>query len=443
MSSPAALFAEGIKPSKSLRDIGLQALDIVFAEQIQIEDHAIYLKGEFPTKIKSTLVPALVGVGKMFGEDDEATGFTTASVLNVLGEIYLHHQDLKMQPNISKIPEVFSLALPSFSRYEEAGSYNFYPPTTSKDGKLVRRPLDMTLFPLWHGFTNIPNDSDSTSAMLMSQALSQKIRGEEAEVSQSALEQISEYRDIRRHPMFYNRLEKRKETGAFMTWLFDEHDPKMPRFFFSKSSKGSRIPFNKNDVDCVVNANILKLLAILNKEIPGKKEACDMLNSMIEKDESYSCGIYYPNTYNLPFALSSAKSFGDQCLTEKNEELMLSRIVEQQLPDGSWKNLGNIWTDETLSTAFALHTLLNSAEPETKTRQAILDGLRYLLTVARVKSGKYVWKEDNFFTATAIARSLIMWRSKAYTHAVIASVFLKASEAFPDLTDIDVAHGRF
>jgi hypothetical protein len=292
------------------------------------------------------------------------------------------------------------------------------------------------LFPIWKGFTNIPNDSDSSSAILMSKVLYEKVMGVKVENPNEALKQMSQYRDLNRHPMYYNRWEKRRNTGAFMTWLFDEKDPAMPHFWFAKSEQGTRIPFNKNDVDCVVNANILKLLAALNQQIPGMQESCDMLNSMVEKDESDTCGIYYPNTYNLGFALGSAKTFGNQCISPANEQLMVSRIVSQRQEDGSWTNIGNIWKDETLSTAFALHAILTlDSNPSSETRWAVYHGLRYLLRSAKLKSGSYEWQEDNFFTATAAARSLLMWRSKAYTHAVIASVFLKAAKWFPELTD--------
>ena len=60
----------------SLKDVSFKTLNYVLAEQIQDDTSNIYIKGEWPTQIKSTLVPVVAGVGKLFGHDDEATAFT-------------------------------------------------------------------------------------------------------------------------------------------------------------------------------------------------------------------------------------------------------------------------------------------------------------------------------------------------------------------------------
>ncbi len=290
-----AKYVPDIIADRSLEDIALSTLEYSYKDQVDTDDR-IYLSGEFRTKIQSTLVPALVGVGKAFGQDDEASAFTTASVVNVLAPLYLKYPGLHKNPTFKKIPAVIANAVKTYSRYKAGSTYNFYPPLKLDDGQIVRRPIDMTLFPLWFGFTNIPNDSDTTSSVLTSLIYDRMVNNTNYVMEVNALEEISTYQDLNRNPMYYNRFEKRIKTGAFMTWLINEKDPKMPRFFFAGSEKGERIPFNKNDVDCIVNVNILKLLALSKKSILGDTSACEMLNDMIVKDENNTCGIYYPNT---------------------------------------------------------------------------------------------------------------------------------------------------
>lgn len=431
--SVQAKYVPDMIAHRTLQEVALSALEYSFKDQVDTADR-IYLAGEFRTKIQSTLVPALVGVGKAFSQDDEASAFTTGAVVNVLAPIYLKHPELQRNPTLKKIPAVIAKAVKTYPRYKAGSTYNFYPPLQLENGQIVRRPIDMTLNPIWHGFTNIPNDSDTTSTVLTSLIYNKMVNGTKFEIDVNSLEEISTYQDLNRNPMYYNRFEKRIKTGAFMTWLMNEKDPKMPRFFFASSEKGERIPFNKNDVDCIVNVNILKLLTLSKKSIPGDSSACEMVNDMIAKDENATCGIYYPNTYNLGFSLAANKSMGSQCLKRENENTLVKKIIDEQTADGNWVNI-NIWEDHTLSTTFALTALLEFGDLNDRfVLQSIFYGVHYLLKTARLKDDLVNWPEDNFFTATAIARSLIMWRSKAYTNASIAAVLLRLHQLYPQYT---------
>ena len=59
----------------TLQEIAESTLSQTLDHQIKTENK-IYLKGEWPTEIKSTLIPSLVGVGRLIGSDEEATAFT-------------------------------------------------------------------------------------------------------------------------------------------------------------------------------------------------------------------------------------------------------------------------------------------------------------------------------------------------------------------------------
>lgn len=424
-------YVPDVIADKSLQDVALSALEYSFKDQVTVADK-YYFEGEFKTKIQSTLVPALVGVGQAFGQDDEATAFTTASVINILAPIYLRFPELKKNATFNKIPQVIANGVKTYSRYKDGTTYNFYPPKQLENGMIVRRPIDMQLFPIWFGFTNIPNDSDTTSAVLTSYLYDQAVNKTKFTLDVAALDEISVHVDLNRNPMYYNRFEKRIKTGAFMTWLLNEKDKDMPRFIFAESQAGARIPFNKNDVDCVVNANILKLLALAKKSTPGDSSACELLNDMIVKDENRTCGIYYPNTYNLGYSIAGAKANGSQCIKKENENILVAKLISEQTADGSWLN-ANIWTDPVLSTTFAMTALLELGDMnELSVRRAAFYGIHYLMKSARIKDNQINWPEENFFTATAIARSLIMWRSKAFTNASIAAVLLRFHQMYPE-----------
>ena len=424
-------FAKNNIDKLSLKEISYKTIDYALKTQVQSTTHPFYWRGEFPTKIQSTLVPALVGVGKAFTKNDEASAFTTASVLNLLSQIYLDHPEFQLETPLNQIPQSLKDGVTTFDRYASTGTYNFYPSRVIK-GQTVRRPINMRLFPLWHGFTNVPNDADTTSVVMTTQLLNSKINCIPFPISQQTYDVFSQFTDVNRNPMFYNYFQGRKETGAFMTWLLDEKSPAMPRFYFAPTSKGERIPFIKNDVDCVVNANILKLLALGKATTSGHAKACHMLNDMINENEHASCGVYYPNTLNLSFALGRAKQAGETCITESSETKIVQMILKMQNADGSWLNEKNVWQDPVISTAFALDALLQFSKPsDHKTYTALMYGIHFLLKNMKQQNGAMYWSADHFFTATAIARSLIMWQSAAFTNSIIASVLLKTHAAFP------------
>jgi hypothetical protein len=431
--SLAAIAKENIQ-SYRLKDIAAKAISYALSTQVQSPD-TYYLKGEYPTQIESTLIPIIVGVGKPIGKDQEATAFTTASVINVLSEVYLEHPELQSEAPFNQIPDSIREGIQTFSRYQSDDTFNFYP-SMIDDGVKVHRPVDMKLLPIWLGFTNIPNDADTSSAALAALLFDAKINHKSFEIPPKALSDFSKFRDVDRKAMFYNKGKGIQNTGGFMTWLFDEDDPAMPRFFFAKAKDGTRIPFNRNDVDCVVNANVLKMLALAKRgDIAGHDETCSMLNSMIDQDQHATCGVYYPNTMNLSFSLASAEKAGETCLTEQSHQKIVNKILSIQSEDGSWQNDKNIWQDPVLTTSFAMFALLHFGDiKESRVQGSLRFGAHYLLASMKQKDGQFYWPADHFFTATALARSLIMWSSKAYTNVIIASVLLELENKYPGST---------
>ena len=419
--------------TKSLTEVVSSNLKFVESEQIKMSG-SIYERGEWPTEIQSTLVPAMVGVGHLIGHDEEASAFTTGSVLNQLAAIYLENPELQTSEAFQRIPSLIDLALPTFERYREGSLYNFYPPKIWK-GVRVHQPANMHLIGAWKGFTNVPEDADTTSIVYTSQLLAARIAHQKFQVPDAVLSSMDRNRDENRKPEFYNKFQKRKQTGAFMTWQADEKNPAMPRFWFAPPEAGVRIPFNQNDVDCVVNMNVLRMSALNQTPyLQGREKACAMINDMIRKDEHKSCGIYYPNTFNLAFAIAQAEKAGESCVLPERKRQTAEMILKLQSADGGWDNDQNIWIDRVQSTVFAMTALLQYGDLKNHGVQYSLRfATAFLLRNIKLSSqGDLYWKGELFFTATAIARGLIAWKSNSFTTAAAAAVLLKMRALFPD-----------
>lgn len=425
-------FAKDDIRSLSLKDISYKAIEYALNNQVSSDGDRFYLRGEWPTQIESTLIPIIVGVGKPIGKDEEATAFTTGSVVNMLSQVYLDNQQFASEYPMNQIPQAIQNGVNTLSRYAEGSTFNFYPPLMIGDVK-VRQPINMQLLPIWKGFTNIPNDADTSSVAISALIFNAKINKTNYLVSHDSLDTFSRFRDTERKPMFFNKREGVANTGGFMTWLFDENDPNMPHNYFAKPTAGVRIPFNRNDVDCIVNGNVLKMLALAKKaDQPGHDQACQLINDMITTDSHATCGVYYPNTLNLSFTTATIEKAGETCITENSHRLIVDKILKLQSEDGSWQNDRNIWEDKTLTTAFAMYSLIHFGNPkETRVQASLIFGMHYLLSTMKQKDGAYYWNADHYFTATALARSLVMWSSKAYTNVLVSAVLLEMNRRLP------------
>ncbi len=423
----------------NMTEVAEQALQAALNDQVKSTSDKYYIPGEWTTQIVSSPIPYIAGVGKMFGKDEEASAFTTASVINILAQTYLDYPRYRDSSVIQKIPAAIRRGVETFDRYKDGATYNFYPALVAKKGVVVRRPIGLRMLPIWHGFTNVPNDADTSSVTFSALLLNAKVNNEAYSVPEEAFSEFIKYRDIDRKSQYYNKREGQVHTGAFLTWLYDEKNPNMPRFYLAPSESGERIPFNRNDVDCVVNTNVMKLRALAKRsELPGYKDTCQMITEIIAKDKHDRCGIYYPNTMNLSFVLALSEKAGDRCLQDNSREKIVTKILGMQREDGSWLNDNNIHPDPVITTAFAMYSLQHFAninDPQIAT--ALVYGTKYLLSKTLMKNDQMYWQADNFFTATAFIRSLMMWKSKAYTNAIVGSVLLKMSVTNPQMTPED------
>ncbi|MNJ98442.1 Prenyltransferase and squalene oxidase repeat protein [compost metagenome] len=400
------------------------ALDFISA--YQSDGRGRYDEGQWIARVTS-YVPSVVGVGKMGVPFDEPSAFVAASIANVLAEIYF------LDPTYREIPPMVEKAAAGFTKYRWGDLFNFYPPKTYK-GKKVRGPRYMYLARQWQGFANIPPDADTTSVSYTTlhylKALEHNAEPQsfQAQIPSDTVEAFSEFRDLKRVPHVYNATQGHVNTGAFMTWLFDEKNPRMPRNIFANPGKGTRIPFNYNDVDCVVNANVLKLLTYARKtEGRGYKASCSHLNRVVRLKQYYFCGMYYPSYYALPYTIASLIESGADCLNSSKDRL-LHYLLSKQKPDGSWRNSFVARPDYVQSTAWALNALMVLGDKKNPSHQRrVARAVKFLLRNSyKDDKGRLFWSGQVFYAATFIARYPVVWRSSAYTTAVVAKALVHA-----------------
>lgn len=382
-----------------------------YLESTQATRAGDYEPGEWETEVTSILLPSLVGVGAWGKPYPEATIFTTASIVSILRE--MRDND----PHLSIIPPMVDKAIDGFAPFYMEPFFNFYPPR-KRNGAWVRGPRSMYLGPQWRGLAHIPPDADSTSVTY------EALRGP---VPETVLQTFARFRDLDRKPHYYNRRRGTVNSGAFMTWLIDEKDPDMPHRYW-QPELGPRIPFGTNDVDCIVNANVLKLLARHQREdIPGYYESCKLLETAIEHSEYGRCGIYYPNDFLLALRVGELKHLKSACVRSQ-EARVLDYLLETQAQDGWWMNAPPARPDRIQATVVALNSLLLLGDPKNSLhRERVRRAVSYLLAHSRrSRHGHMNWKGQVFFSAVAQARFSVVWRSNAYTTALAAQALQRA-----------------
>ncbi len=402
-----------------------KSLNFVAHDQ-HVEDQSLYWPGEWSVNMKSYLLPALLGVGRLWAQPtQEPTSFATSSIVNLLSETYI------LNPQYKQILPMITKGIQSTNHYADGSLYDFY--NWGKYNHVrVHAPKSSVYVPDFiRGLTNIPPDADTTSTTYMAKAYAQSIFHHHPlsiyKIPSSVLDTLSKYRDLNRTPHYYNYFDSIKNSGAFMTWFINEKQ--MTRNVFAPPDKGARVPFGFNDVDCVVNANVLRLLtATKNIQLPGYKESCELLNFVIEKGKQNQCGIYYPNSYAVFFTISNAYKQGASCL-ENSRPLALEFLLSHQNPDGSWNNEPGIGrTDQVQSTALALIALVNYTEASgIQNATAVQLAMQYLLSQRKEKSStELYWDGEVFFSAVAQARNTVLWRSDSYTTSLVILALTKA-----------------
>lgn len=388
-----------------------------------------YHPGQWRSRVTS-YAPSAVGVGKFGIPFEEPSVFSATVVANILAEIYF------LNPKYKELPSLIFKTQAGLDPYRWNNHlFSFYPSKYYRGVKIVG-PKYMYLAKPWWGFANVPPDADTNAATYIYlhhlESLRRGLLPEKfnAHVASEFLNTLSHTRDLHRRPHTYNLAQGHINTGAYLTYMLDENDPIMPRFPFTPPDKGPRIPFAKNDLDCVVNANLLKLLTLAGKtQMPGYQASCHHLQKVVKLRQNFFCGMYYPSLYALPYSMAAAIESGASCLEPSRDELV-HFLIKKQNADGSWRNSILARPDLIQSSAWALNSFLLLADPQNSQHRKVAQrGIQFLLSqMQKDSSGRSFWKGEVFFAAIFVARFNVVWRSSAYTTALVTKALVLADQ---------------
>jgi hypothetical protein len=403
----------------------------------------------------STLIPFPTVPG--FPHKQDSNLFTTAGVLFSLSLF----SDNTADKNLEKMK---ALGLEEIQGFKKNGAYNFWRTVAGRTSlmdvvaplninpagwqrfadthffeflkKIIRKiePDEETL--RWHeglfdrrtnpygldsGF-NIPVDADDTALAVAVK----KLLGIAEIYDETALDTILKYRS--------------EDSGAFLTWLKDDRLP-----LFGSPETGV-IPVGKNTIDCVTNAN-----AALAIGVSGRHSAltgvAKFFEKVVDEDQWPKCGIYYPNRMMFPYAFSRAYREGN--LLNDDMKRIAGKLIKKVLPlqkrDGSFP--GGFDGSRALSTAMGVLSLINfgkalavAAGVDKEYDLAIQRGVNFLIDnrrELRTKNSKggqaFTWDPGIYFSAGGW--TAVIWKSKAYTAAVVLEALTKAWMHSENLND--------
>ncbi len=450
----ASVTLKGQNPdSRAFYDRLVNQMDsgVAYLEFVQRKEDSqqgpITFKGEWPNKMGLRISFFLLGKKKPV---DDSNCFAVTSIHNALAKVYLQY------PEYKSIPSMLDLAYDNIQGYKNGDRYNFwrlhqpYRKLKKEDvigqQPMVRRPTNYRLRTRYiNNAANVVEDSDDTALAYIAMMLRSRIKNQVTSSDTIKLSGIfGQYRDtLRNNRHWYNYINGNDHnTGAFLTWLGEEYQFKRwnivkvvghnATFFLNFSECFPHayvpyIPYGSNDLDGVVNANVLSALALNNElDVDGVSGSVKFIEHKASKRKYDRVGIYYPNRYQFPYAVSKAYDTGVKQL-EESKKLIVANLLKNQKKDGSWKSRRIVNKKDRLqSTVYAVNALLNFGEMENETsRKAIQRGMNYIMDQASVQEDKLFWKGGVFFSGGTVVRNTLFWKSDAYTTAIVLTAYSK------------------
>ncbi len=374
--------------------------------------------------------------------------FTVSAIHNFLSEIYLADTTLK------SLKPTLLLAFNEIQTFRNGERFNFWkalPPNRDlRFGKepnpipLVRRPTNFKLKSRFINKTsNVADDADDTSLGNLASYYHNRIFADTTKLMASS--GYDKYIDInRKNRSWFNILfHGMPNSGAFLTWHAEEHQFKYwnklrsafnGAFVFVPVSPSYPkayqpwVPFGANEVDIVVNTNVLTYLTMTNQleNSVGKKGALAVINELLKRERWENTSIYYPNAYHIHYVVARAYLSGLDDLAQSCE-IVLDHLIQSQKPDGSfesssWLNKG----DSIQSTTYGLHALLDlKIKGMNVPKQNIDKAIEYLLAKAKIDNSNINWDGGVYFSGGTFVRGIMVWKSDAYTTAMIAKCLQK------------------
>jgi len=391
------------------------------------ENHPDYrFNGIWWSEIKNRRNTLLFGSAKKSSRDVNC--FVTSTIHILLAEIYLKDSSLE------SVPIMLERSLPAINSFRNGNGYNFFP-LMEVPKKLVRKG-EADLYPagirrashfqysrrfILHGF-NVYNDADDTASGIYANFMSHRI--DPGQYPQNITDPDSvaaffaEYRDVPgSRTNLWNWLRGHgTKTGAYNTWFPDDQDPKAHTIFPHKGKY--YIPFGINDIDCVLNTNVLGILAAIGaKETPEMHEAANWILEMIRTEKCRSCAVYYPTGYSLGYAVVKACLRG-ATLLEPAIEPILNKLILEQNSDGSWSD--SMKENEVLTTLHAVNSLIGIRSfVDEDLDPVISSGLNYVLSKVH-QNKNLAWLDGGVvFSCGSAFKRIHVWVSKAYTTALL------------------------
>jgi hypothetical protein len=428
-----------VKPSADSLDVLIQqCLNYLQAEQQKSTVADSNFRGEWPSYMQmKTRFVLLGGRTKVY----DSNCFALAGMMNILSDVY------RLDSNLTAIPEMLRLAYPQLISYRDSSGYNFWP-LLKPNGKmlwkedsirtelLVRRPIQFQIHNTYiRRAANIMNDNDDTAQGMMAEWNYQTITNEKIDLFRTP--QFDTFRDtLRENIHYYNHFARDpRSSGAFLTWRGAEYAfptanlVKLlvnnalfltPRSTAYPSAYEAYMPYGANDVDAIVNANVLSTLATLKLESKGTYGATQFIAQKVRREKWSRAGVYYPNRYQLHYAVIKAWKAGATSLS-KCIDPIIEHLKSTQLLDGSFESRKIVnQRDKIQSTAYALHAMLKLGNPsKTGLEIQINKALGYLLFQAQKKEDKLFWEGGVYFSGGTVIRNTLYWKSDALTTAII------------------------
>ncbi len=422
-------FASNFAQATNICQAREGALQFLLGQQ-QKTDGPVFKKGEWPAVVYLGGWAADLGIIKK-GYFEDRNLFTTVSVHNIFAEIYLKHS------RDSRLVTPMQMAYAVLPEYQTtSGAYNFWPKVPGQVADL-HLPFYQLTNDTFAGTLAVPADADDTALAQLAQHYQYQLcqmsgRGHCVVPEQNVERYYTPYRDTGRFPAMSNMSRGEFGTGAYMTWMANESW--FPNWFaaLSAQSRGPRVVLDKNDVDCVVNANVIRTLTTYNRaNVSGYADACSLLR-MNARDKDYNeCGHYYPDTYWFHYSVARAYADGASCLQEPTARA-IEHLLKKQRADGSWRN-EMFDNDETLATAFALGTLVKVGDRNNpKHVETLRRGLDYLMKRSQTIQNQNYWAGGVFFSAGLPIRHHIPWYSHSFTTAVVTLLLYEAKNWLPE-----------
>ncbi len=309
---------------------------------------------------------------------------------------------------------------------------------------LVHRPTEYRLRSRFiNNAANVPEDADDTSLGNLATMYHNQIFADTLPLIAS--EEYDKFLDLnRKNRNWYNHLFVRyPNSGAFLTWHSQEFGfwlLKTPLTFLSTlfiflpgSSARPKaykpwIPFGANDVDVVVNSNVLTYLSVSNQldKSLGKKGAIAYTEFLLKQPRWYNNAVYYPNLYHIHYGVARAYAAGVEQLAPACQTI-LENIIKTQNQDGSFESQD--WLnkkDLVQSTAYALHAMLDMKSKGMNIgNERIERAIKFLIEKSLDENNRIKWEGGIFFSGGTALRNILVWKSDAYTTALIANSLTK------------------